>query len=90
MSMERITLKLKNKEGLHARPAAVFVQEANKFDSEIEIEFQGMKVNGKSIIGIMSLGAFYGEDITITARGRDEEEAIRTLEKLITNEFQEL
>jgi phosphotransferase system HPr-like phosphotransfer protein len=38
----------------------------------------------------MSLGAFYGEDITITARGRDEEEAIRTLEKLITNEFQEL
>lgn len=49
-----------------------------------------MKVNGKSIIGIMSLGAFYGEDITITARGRDEEEAIRTLEKLITNEFQEL
>lgn len=88
--MEKITLTLKNKEGLHARPAAVFVQEANKFDSEVEIEFQGMKVNGKSIIGIMSLGAFYGEDITIVARGRDEEDAIKALEELIINGFEQL
>ena len=88
--MEKITLTLKNREGLHARPAAVFVQEANKFDSEVEIEFQGMKVNGKSIIGIMSLGAFYGEDITIVARGRDEEDAIKALEELIINGFEKL
>lgn len=88
--MEKITLKLDNKEGLHARPAAVFVQVANKFDSEIEIEFQGMKVNGKSIIGIMSLGAFYGEDIIIVARGRDEEDAIKALEELIINGFEKL
>lgn len=88
--MEKITLTLRNKEGLHARPAAVFVQEANKFDSEIEIEFQGMKVNGKSIIGIMSLGAFYGEDITIIARGRDEEAAVKALEELIINGFEKL
>ena len=88
--MEKITLRLSNKDGLHARPAAVFVQEANKFDSEIEIEFQGMKVNGKSIIGIMSLGAFYGEDITIVARGRDEEEAVKALEELIINGFEKL
>lgn len=88
--MEKITLRLKNKEGLHARPAAVFVQEANKFDSDVEIEFQGMKVNGKSIIGIMSLGAFYGEDITIIARGRDEEDAVKALEELIINGFEKL
>lgn len=88
--MEKITLRLKNKDGLHARPAAVFVQEANKFDSEIEIEFQGMKVNGKSIIGIMSLGAFYGEDITIVARGRDEEDAVKALEELIISGFEKL
>lgn len=88
--MEKITLTLKNKEGLHARPAAVFVQEANKFDSEVEIEFQGMKVNGKSIIGIMSLGAFYGEDISIVARGRDEEETIKALEELVINGFEKL
>lgn len=88
--MEKITLRLKNKDGLHARPAAVFVQEANKFDSEIEIEFQGMKVNGKSIIGIMSLGAFYGEDITIVARGRDEEDAVKALEDLIISGFEKL
>ena len=88
--MEKITLRLSNKDGLHARPAAVFVQEANKFDSEIEIEFQGMKVNGKSIIGIMSLGAFYGENITIVARGRDEEVAVEALEELIINGFEKL
>lgn len=88
--MEKKTLTLSNKEGLHARPAAIFVQEANKYDSEIEIEFQGMKVNGKSIIGIMSLGAFNGEDITIIARGRDEEDAIKALEELIVNRFEKL
>lgn len=88
--MEKVTLTLKNKDGLHARPAAVFVQESNKYDSDIEIEFQGLRVNGKSIIGIMSLGAFYGEDITIIARGRDEEEAVKALEELIINGFEKL
>lgn len=81
--MEKKSLILKNPEGLHARPAAIFVQEANKFESEIEIEFQGNKVNGKSIIGIMSLGAFHGEEISIIAKGRDEKEAVKALEKLI-------
>ncbi len=81
--MEKKSLILRNPEGLHARPAAIFVQEANKFESEIEIEFQGNKVNGKSIIGIMSLGAFHGEEISIIAKGRDEKEAVKALEKLI-------
>ncbi|MEW8973625.1 MAG: HPr family phosphocarrier protein [Tissierellaceae bacterium] len=81
--MEKVSLILKNPEGLHARPAAMFVQEANKFESDIEIEFQGNKVNGKSIIGIMSLGAFHGEEITIIAKGRDEKDAVDALGKLI-------
>ncbi len=88
--MEKTTLTLKNPEGLHARPAAMFVQEANKFESDIEIEFQGNKVNGKSIIGIMSLGAFHGEEITIVAKGRDEKEAVKALEELINNGLEKM
>lgn len=86
--MEKITLKLNNPDGLHARPAALFVQQANKYESEIEIEFQGNKVNGKSIIGIMSLGAFHGEEITIIAKGIDEKEAIEGLTELIKNKME--
>lgn len=88
--MEKITLNLNNKEGLQARPAALFVQEANKYDSDIEVVFQGNKVNGKSIIGIMSLGAFFAEEIIIIARGRDEEKAIKNLEELLVNGFNNL
>lgn len=77
--MERISLKLMNPEGLHARPAALFVQIANKFSSDLEIEANGKKVNGKSIIGIMSLGAFQGEEIILTAKGQDEKEIIEAL-----------
>ncbi len=88
--MEKITLNLNNEEGLQARPAAVFVQEANKYDSDIEIIFHGHKANAKSIIGIMSLGAFSGEEITIIARGRDEEEAIKNLKELIVNSLEDL
>ncbi len=68
----------------------MFVQEANKFESDIEIEFQGNKVNGKSIIGIMSLGAFHGEEITIVAKGRDEKEAVKALEELINNGLEKM
>lgn len=85
--MERLTLKLTNSEGLHARPAALFVQVANKFASDLEIEANGKKVNGKSIIGIMSLGAFQGEDITLIAKGHDEKELIGELKKLFDNDF---
>lgn len=88
--MERVEIELKNPEGLHARPAAIFVRVANKFSSEIEIESQGKKVNGKSIIGIMSLGAFHGEKIAITARGTDSSDALAALVDLISNEFEEL
>lgn len=88
--MEKITLKLTNSEGLHARPAALFVQIANKYSSDLELEAHGKTVNGKSIIGIMSLGVFQGEEITLTARGADEKELIAELKQLFDNEFKPL
>ncbi|TJX15223.1 HPr family phosphocarrier protein [Tissierella creatinini] len=85
--MEKLTLKLNNPEGLHARPAAIFVQVASRFSSELQIEAHGVSVNGKSIIGIMSLGAFHGEEITLTATGQDENLMIKALQQLVESEF---
>lgn len=85
--MEKVTLKLNNPEGLHARPAAIFVQVASRFSSELELEAHGVTVNGKSIIGIMSLGAFHGEEISLTATGQDEKLMIKALQQLIESEF---
>lgn len=81
---------LNNEVGLHARPAALFVQVANKFSSNIYIELKGKKVNGKSIIGVMSLGAFHGEEITLIGNGEDEKEAIEELSKLIEDGLKDL
>lgn len=85
--MTNKSITLTNEDGLHARAAALFVREANKFSSEISLEAHEEKVNGKSIIGIMSLGAFKGEKVTIYDDGSDEKEAVDTLYKLIGNEF---
>ena len=78
---------LNNNDGLHARAAALFVREANKFAADINLEAHGDKVNGKSIIGIMSLGAFSGEEVIIEAIGVDEEEAVERLSHIIEKEF---
>lgn len=85
--MESISMKLMNEEGLQARPAAIFVQVASEFLSDIWLESHGTKVDGKSIIGIMSLGAFHGENIIISAEGTDSKEAIESLKDLILSEF---
>ena len=88
--MQRKTIILDNAEGLHARPAAKFVQKANKYESDIEIEFSENIVNGKSIIGIMSLGAFAGEKITVIANGTDERAAVEDLVNFLQNGFKEI
>ena len=88
--MEKTSLILNNPDGLHARPAAIFVQAASKFKSHIEIEFEGQNVNAKSIIDIMSLGAFCGEEITLTAEGVDEKQALEFLENFLKNGLKEL
>jgi phosphocarrier protein HPr len=72
--------------GIHARPATLLVQTASKFDSDINLEYKGKKVNLKSIMGVMSLGVGQGAEIKITAEGSDQEEALRSLEETLKNE----
>jgi len=78
------TVVIKNKQGLHARPAALFVQIANKFDSDIVVAKGEEKVNGKSIMGIMMLAAENGSIVYITASGDDAYEAVEELERLLS------
>ncbi|MFH1996599.1 MAG: HPr family phosphocarrier protein [Candidatus Omnitrophota bacterium] len=77
---------IKNKLGLHARPAALFVQIANKFDSEVMVTKGSQKVNGKSIMGILMLAAGKGAQIHIVADGDDAEQAVNELEKLLISD----
>ena len=80
---------VKNKVGLHARPAALFVQTAKKFRSDITVEKDGIKVNAKSILGVLSLGAEKGSKITIEIKGEDEKEAMEKFTQLIEGGFGE-
>ncbi|MGC4376880.1 HPr family phosphocarrier protein [Fictibacillus sp. Mic-4] len=77
-------VKVQLKTGLQARPAALFVQEANRFTSDVFIEKDGKKVNCKSIMGIMSLAIGSGAEITLIVKGADEEEAMNALEAFIS------
>lgn len=72
--------------GIHARPATLLVQTASKFDSEINLEYKGKKVNLKSIMGVMSLGIGQGADITISAEGSDADHALSSLEETLKKE----
>lgn len=76
-------ITIKNKSGLHARPAALFVQIANKFDSDINVTKGKQKVNGKSIMGILMLAAGKGQTVIIGANGKDAEDAVRELSELL-------
>jgi len=86
MPVIKKTVTIKNKQGLHARPAAIFVQVANKFDSRIVIRRGKEEINGKSIMGILMLGAEKGSQITIEIEGDDAHLAMVELEKIITSE----
>lgn len=79
---------LMNKTGLHARPAAIFVQEANRFESDISIVKEDQEVNGKSIMGILMLAAEKGARITIIANGNDAEEAVEKLSGLLLHDIE--
>lgn len=80
---------LKNETGLHARPASVFVKEASKFTSDVKVIKDGKEYNAKSIMGILSMGAGKGDLITVQAQGSDAEEAVKTLIKLVNDNFNE-
>lgn len=83
------TLIVENKTGLHARPASMFVQEANKFKSKIKITAKGKTVDAKSILMIMSLGLTQGTELTISADGEDAQAALDALTGLIKSKFGE-
>jgi phosphocarrier protein len=87
--MEVQTFTIRNKLGLHARAAALLVKTANRFISEVTIEKDGLEVNGKSIMGILMLAATKGTRITLKAYGKDEDQAIHVLGRLIENKFGE-
>lgn len=80
------TVRVKNKQGLHARPAALFVQIANRYDSVIKILKDDQVVNGKSIMGILMLAAEKDSEVVIIAEGNDSEEAVRELEILLNSD----
>jgi len=87
--MTEQTTTIKNKTGIHARPASVFVQTASKFKSKVQIAAKGKKVDAKSILMIMSMGLSNGTEITISADGADEKEAVKTLVDLVDSKFGE-
>ena len=78
-----------NRAGVHARPAALLVQTANKYQSKILLEKGTEKINGKSIMGVISLGATYKTSIKISVEGIDEQEALDALVKLFEKKFEE-
>lgn len=84
---KRITIK--NKSGLHARPAAIFVQVANKYDSEVIVKKGKLEVNGKSIMGILMLAAGKGSQIIMKVDGEDAEKAMAELEGVLAGEVEE-
>ena len=77
--MEKREFHIIAETGIHARPATLLVQAASKFNSDINLEYNGKSVNLKSIIGVMSLGVGQGADVTITADGDDAKEAIEAI-----------
>ncbi len=80
------TVQITASEGIHARPATLLVQAAAKFESNINIEYNGKSVNLKSIMGIMSLGVPNGATVTIQADGSDEADALKAIVDTIKNE----
>ncbi|MDF0728304.1 HPr family phosphocarrier protein [Cytobacillus sp. S13-E01] len=84
MVEKQVEIELKT--GLQARPAALFVQEANRFSSDIFLEKDGKKVNAKSIMGLMSLALGSGALINLIAEGSDEAEAVEALHAFVKQE----
>ncbi|MFW6362605.1 MAG: HPr family phosphocarrier protein [Spirochaeta sp.] len=78
-----------NRAGIHARPAAMIVQTASKFQSTIYLSREDEKINAKSIMGIITLGAGYQAVLTVSAEGEDESEAVDAIVGLFERKFEE-
>ena len=84
MIKKPITIQISN--GLEARPVAMLVQVASQFESRIQVESGDKHVNAKSIMGMMTLGLDAGEEITLSANGEDEEDAMKSIENYLSNQ----
>ena len=87
MFVKEVTVE--NQVGLHARPATFFIQKANEFKSSIWVEKEELRVNAKSLLGVLSLGIIGGTAIRIIADGPDEQAAVEALVKLVSSGFTE-
>jgi len=82
-------IEIKNKLGLHARAAALLVQTANKFAAHVSISKDGQSIDARSIMGVLTLAAAQGSKIQVEATGEDAERAVKAIERLIDNRFNE-
>jgi phosphocarrier protein len=87
--MTEQTITIKNRAGIHARPAALLVQTTKDFKSSIYFEKDNDRINAKSIMGIITLGAAYGTEIRIIAEGEDEKAAVEAVVRLFESKFEE-
>ena len=87
--MQEVVVEITNELGLHARPAAMFVQTASKFKADILVEKEGRQVDGKSILGIMTLAAKKGSQIKLSAEGLEAGQALTALEDLVNRGFED-
>lgn len=87
MSVVEKTVVISNPQGLHARPAELFARLASQFESEIEVTREGHRVDAKSILHILTLGAAQGTELTLVAQGDDAEAALEALVRLVDNDF---
>jgi len=83
------TVRVSNRAGVHARPSSVIVTKTKDFKSSIYFEYGTIKINAKSILGIITLGAAYGDEIKIIAEGPDEKEAVAAIIALFDSKFEE-
>ena len=83
--MKKVNVTIQITSGLEARPVAFLVQLASRFDSSIYLVRSDKKVNAKSIMGMMTLGLYSGETVTVSANGEDEEEALANIEKFLSS-----
>ena len=87
--MKQEVVTIKNRAGVHARPAALIVQAANQFKAKISLIKDGSQINAKSIMGVITLGAAYNTKLTVLTEGEDEEDALAAIVKLFENRFEE-
>lgn len=87
--MPEITLTVHHKVGLHARPAALFIQTARQFGCEVRVTYNTRQADAKSILAVLALGVSQGAVITIRAEGEDAQEALAALQALVETNFGE-